>query len=185
MKLDLTNEEFNILVDKRIVVSDDGSNFYLNVLKGEDEETITLKIEVSDEIAKAYKDSIDLPIDYEEFYKEYASIFPNDVLRVMNLGKDGRNLRSGNKKTILSRLKARIQEDKFTKEEILMAAKYEVASRIATSSPTENKLMFMQAMEAWLHNVENIREMLRRAQESDIPNISEDGSHSRPRIKLL
>ncbi len=71
-------------------------------------------------------------------------------------------MRTGNKTKIKKRIQALIDES-YNLTAVLNAIKYEVWFRKKGSIINDNKLEFMQGLEAWLNNTSNVEAMIERS----------------------
>lgn len=101
------------------------------------------------------------PADIEEIYKKFRAEFPNDILKPFNQ-QGGISLRTGKPEVIKSRLL--MQMKSYPIEDIILAVKFEVWMRVQNSKNVENnELRYMQRMESWINNTENLCSMIERA----------------------
>ena len=100
----------------------------------------------------------------EEWYDLIRVEFPTNAGAHLSI--DGRNLRSGNKTRIKKRIQTLIEES-YNMEAVQNAVRYEVWFRVKASQVSDNKLEFMQGLEAWLNNTSNVDAMIERSMESN------------------
>jgi len=98
----------------------------------------------------------------DEWYTEIRNCFPTDINKELGIDEEGQNLRTGNKKKVVKRIKEHISEG-YSLQAIVNAIKYEVWNRKKQSTPDENKLQFMRRMEAWLNDTNNMDTMIERS----------------------
>ena len=166
------NGKFNIITKPNLV----GESFNIPI-EYVDEETI-----VDEEASKTKSTKITKSI--EDWYKEYRLCFPTNILEEIGKSGEGSSLRRGNKKTIIKRIKERIN-DGYDMDSLIKAAKFEVWMRKEQSKKTgENKLEFMKRMEAWINDTENIDTMIERMTASKEFQLHLDGKSEGPARKI-
>ena len=73
-------------------------------------------------------------------------------------------------------------------EAVQNAVRYEVWFRVKSSQVSDNKLEFMQGLEAWLNNTSNVDAMIERSQESNeykiAMNIHRNNGNKGPERKI-
>lgn len=122
----------------------------------------------------------------DKWYNLIKDEFPTNSAK--HLFKEGRNLRSGTKSRVKKNIEKLIDES-YNMMAVIQAIKYEVWFRVKDSSVSDNKLDFMQGMEAWLNNTSNIDAMIDRSNESNefklATNMDQnDTSGTKRKIKL-
>ena len=164
MKLLCSDDELNKLVKHNVVEPINHSTFALNLKANLLGECMRIEIETNNNISyvdKTKEQVSDKTKSVDEIFNELRDVFPIDTL--VPLGREGgRNLRSGRKDKILAHIKKHT-ETGYDLQSIINAAKYEVWYRVNASNSNENKLDFMQGLEAWLNNTDNIDAMIQRS----------------------
>ena len=165
-KLICTEEFLNELVKQSIIEPQGDGKFILYTkanLVGECY-PITISCNVDNDIENTVVFTDNKSKTLDEWYNTVRVEFPTNAGAHLNV--DGRNLRSGNKTRIKKRIQALIDES-YNMEAVVNAVKYEVWFRVKSSKVSDNKLEFMQALEAWLNNTSNVDAMIERSQESN------------------
>ena len=168
MKLQCSDEELNQLIQHGVVEPKNNHEFRIYLKADLTGQSRRLEIECSNNVVYANSEGA-LPTtmkekSIDEIYSELRDLFPVDTLSLFGR-EGGRNLRSGRKDKIIAHLKKHRAEG-YNLSAIVTAAKYEIWSRFTTSTGSENKLDFMQGLEAWLNNTGNIDGMIERANNS-------------------
>jgi hypothetical protein len=117
----------------------------------------------------------------DTWYNMIKDEFPTNA--GAHLGIDGRNLRTGNKAKVKKRIQTLIDES-YNMDAVLKAIKYEVWFRKKSSSTNDNKLDFMQGLEAWLNNTTNIDAMIERSRSSAEFKVSGNEQVVKRKVKL-
>ena len=166
MKLDVNDEEFNILLKNKLLTFVEKDVYQISLKPDTKHDMKFLNVNVSSETqtvseVKPKKQTVDT------LYKDYMTCFPNDINKLLGLTSDGVSLRTGKKDTIITRLKARISEG-IEPDDILNAVRYEVWYRTKSSLKkqnieSDNDLQYMQRAEAWINNTVNLDTMIQRS----------------------
>lgn len=188
IKLTCTEYELNELVKQSIIEPQGEGAFKLYTkpnLKGESYPVIVACDLNADNI------EVDEVIDnsihsLEGWYNTLKELFPTNTGKHLSL--DGRNLRTGNKSRIKKNIEKLIDES-INLSAVVFAIKFEVWWRMKNSTVADNKLDFMQGMEAWLNNSTNIEAMIERGQESNEFKMAmnmniHDSSGAKRKVKL-
>lgn len=163
-KLICTKEFLNNLIKESIIEPQGNNKFVIYTkanLKGESYPiTISCSHDVSPEDVTV-DEIIDNSIySLDQWYNLIRIEFPTNAGAHLNT--HGRNLRTGNKTKIKKRIQALIDES-YNLTAVLNAIKYEVWFRKKGSIINDNKLEFMQGLEAWLNNTSNVEAMIERS----------------------
>lgn len=157
MKISLTKQEAQLLIDKKLL-KPLGDNLYQLSIRSPVSE-LFINLDVVIDITKEEKRIIQYKTQSKDFidmkFEELKIAFPRDdsngefpKTRVLITGQ-------GDSKDRFRRL---IKEEGFEADDIIKAAKYEAQWRIrAGILAKQNKLSFMQAMPSWLNNPDNIK----------------------------
>lgn len=165
-KLVCTKEFLNDLV-KQSIIEPQGNNEFILYTKANligECYPITISCDVNTSVKAGNKFADNNSKNLNEWYDIIRVEFPTNAGAHLSI--DGRNLRSGNKTKIKKRIQALIEES-YNMEAVQNAIRFEVWFRVKGSTVNNNKLDFMQGLEAWLNNTSNIDAMIERSQESN------------------
>lgn len=167
MQLICNTDELNTLIQASIIEPQGNGKFILYSkadLKGHSY-TINVSTDttstVQENVSKTVNNSIYTTDKWVTLIKEE---FPVNTGKLF--GKEGRNLRSGNKAR-MTKLVQKLIDESYNMTAVINAVKYEVWWRIKASTITDNKLDFMKGVEVWLNDTSNIDAMIERSQESN------------------
>lgn len=195
MKLICTKQELDELITHNIVEPKGNGEFLIYAkanLMGVNH-SIDIVIDNIDKVTRtspakveASKKIVDDNKTLSEWYDELRDVFPTDTEKPFGR-EGGRNLRSGSKDLIITRL-AKLQDTGYSLRAVVNAAKYDVWYRI-NSSLGDNKLEFMQGLVAWLNNTGNIDAMIDRGLNSSefqayLENNNGENNNTAREIKL-
>lgn len=162
MRLIVTDEEKNFLINNRLLKKSSQENQYELYLK---ESNLTEVEYITVEIDSEQYEKENNKIKIEDVYKRYMEGFPIDIEKEIGSSKEGVSLRSGNKKKILSRLTALLNQG-YLVDDIINAVKYEIWFVKKTSTLDNNKLTYVQRAESWINNQGNLDTMIQRYKQS-------------------
>lgn len=157
MILKCTKEELNTLI-KKCIVEYNGLTYSL-LTKEYNGSSIELSIDF-EEVSGLYtetKISSKTNVSVEDAYALIRKAFPVDINSFFAM-RGGRSLRTGRPQKCKEHIKTLMAEG-LTPQNIVSAIEYEVETRVSRSTPRDNQLQYMQGMEAWLNNSENVRTM--------------------------
>lgn len=190
MQLLCSKEELNDLIKESIVEPQGNNEFFIYTKANLKGECHPIRLSCNTEVdlnnivknEQVFDNSIYTVDKWANLIKDE---FPTNTGKLFN--KEGRNLRSGNKTRIL-KLVQRLIDESYNMSAVLNAVKYEVWWRVKVSTLSDNKLDFMQAVEAWLNNTSNIDAMIERSLESQefkmTINQSNESSGTKRKVKL-
>jgi len=172
MQLICNTDELNTLIQASIIEPQGNGQFILYSkadLKGH---SYALNVStdttstVSEKVSKITNNSIYTTDKWVTLIKDE---FPVNTGKLF--GKEGRNLRSGNKGR-MTKLVQKLIDESYNMSAVVDAVKYEVWWRVKASTISDNKLDFMKGVEVWLNDTNNIDAMIERSQESNEFQIS-------------